>query len=127
VAARAQVDERAPRTSWGFLTNHGNVLLCIVDDPEIRLRDVAARVGITERATQSIVADLVEAGYVTRTRVGRRNRYAVHLDRPLRSPAGPERSVGAMVAGVRARSSTSGSGAASTSGTSSSPRRRLAG
>lgn len=63
---------------WTFVTSHTQVLLCIVQDPEVRLRDVADRVGITERAAQRIVADLVESGYVERTRVGRRNRYRIN-------------------------------------------------
>jgi hypothetical protein len=71
---------------WTFLTNHSHVLVCIARDPEIRLRDVAAKVGITERAAQRIVADLVEAGYLSSTKVGRRNRYNVHRDLPLRHP-----------------------------------------
>ena len=62
---------------WTFLTNHAQVLLCLADAPDIRLRDVAERVGITERAVQRIVADLSQAGYVKRDRVGRRNRYTV--------------------------------------------------
>lgn len=71
---------------WTFLTNHTHVLVCIARDPEIRLRDVAAQVGITERAAQRIVADLVEAGYLSSTKIGRRNRYKVHSDLPLRHP-----------------------------------------
>ena len=71
---------------WTFLTNHSHVLLSIAADPEIRLRDVAQKVGITERAAQRIVADLIEGGYITSTKVGRRNRYAVNPDRPLRHP-----------------------------------------
>jgi len=66
------------RTAWHFLSNHARVLAALHDDAEIRLRDVADQVGITERAAQSIVADLANAGYATRTRVGRRNRYEVH-------------------------------------------------
>lgn len=66
------------RKSWTFVTSHTQVLLCIVQDPEVRLRDVAERVGITERAAQRIVADLVDSGYVARTRVGRRNRYTIN-------------------------------------------------
>jgi predicted ArsR family transcriptional regulator len=62
---------------WTFVTSHTQVLLCISRDPDVRLRDVAASVGITERAAQRIVADLVESGYVERTRVGRRNRYTI--------------------------------------------------
>jgi MarR family len=85
------------RTTWTFVTNHFNVLLCIARDPSIRLRDVAAVTGITERATQAIVADLVAAGYLTRSRVGRRNRYDVHLDLPLRHPVDPERTIGNLI------------------------------
>jgi DNA-binding Lrp family transcriptional regulator len=74
------------KPGWTFLTNHGHVLLCIAKDPGIRLRDVAERVGITERAAQRIVADLVEAGYISRRRQGRRNIYEIHPERPLRHP-----------------------------------------
>src|SRR5581483_5564086 len=63
---------------WTFVTSHTQVLLCVAQDPEARLRDVADKVGITERAAQRIVADLVESGYVERTRVGRRNRYRIN-------------------------------------------------
>ena len=71
---------------WTFLTNHAHTLLCISRDPGIRLRDVAERVGVTERAAQRIVSDLVEAGYLDRLREGRRNYYRVRADRPLRHP-----------------------------------------
>jgi DNA-binding MarR family transcriptional regulator len=67
----------ADTTRWTFLTNHARVLLEIARDPDVRLRDVAATAHITERAAQGIVADLEAAGYLTRTRVGRRNRYRV--------------------------------------------------
>jgi DNA-binding IclR family transcriptional regulator len=73
--------------TWTFLTNHAQVLLCLADTPEIRLRDVAERVGITERATQRILAELVEAGYVKTERVGRRNRYTVDHDHAMRHSA----------------------------------------
>ena len=73
--------------TWTFLTNHAQVLLCLAEAPEIRLRDVAARVGITERATQRILAELVEAGYVKTTRVGRRNRYTVDREHAMRHTA----------------------------------------
>ena len=73
----------AARSDWKFLTNHGLVLLCIADDPGIRLRDIAARVGITERAAHRIVASLVDSGYVTRERVGRRNNYEVRTEMPV--------------------------------------------
>jgi MarR family protein len=69
--------------SWSFLTNHAQALLCIAEDPGIRLREVGELVGVTERAAHRIVAELVAAGYVTRTRHGRRNQYTVHRDLPL--------------------------------------------
>jgi DNA-binding MarR family transcriptional regulator len=72
---------------WHFLTSHSQVLLCLHRDPAVRLRDVAATVGITERATQRIVADLVLAGYVSRQRIGRRNRYSVNTELRMRHPA----------------------------------------
>jgi DNA-binding MarR family transcriptional regulator len=75
-----------PKT-WTFLTNHAQVLLCLAEDPEIRLREVADRVGITERATQRILAELVEAGYVQTTRVGRRNTYVVDREHAMRHTA----------------------------------------
>lgn len=71
---------------WTFLTNHGHVLLCLVEDPKARMREVAIRVGITERAVQRIVAELEEAGYISRRREGRANRYIVHKDLFLRHP-----------------------------------------
>ena len=69
--------------SFGLLTNHGAVLLCIAEDSSIRMREIAATVEITERAAQRIVADLIAAGYVDRTRSGRRNRYTVRTDVPV--------------------------------------------
>jgi DNA-binding MarR family transcriptional regulator len=74
------------KPGWTFLTNHAHVLVCISMDPEIRGRDIATRVGITERAAQAIVADLVAGGYVERTRIGRRNHYRIVMDRKLRHP-----------------------------------------
>lgn len=71
---------------WTFLTNHAHTLVCIARDPGLRLRDVADQVGVTERAAQRIVSDLVDAGYLERLREGRRNSYLVRPDRPLRHP-----------------------------------------
>jgi hypothetical protein len=70
--------------SWTFLTNHSHVLICLARDPKLRLRDLAEQVGITERAVQGIVKDLVAAGCLTRHREGRRNRYDIVADRPMR-------------------------------------------
>lgn len=69
---------------WTFLTNHAHVLICIAEDVSVRSRDIAVRVGITERAVQRIVTELCDAGYVSKARRGRRNLYTVHLERPLR-------------------------------------------
>jgi DNA-binding IclR family transcriptional regulator len=69
--------------SCRFLTNHGRALLCLAYHPELRIRDVALALGITERSAQKIVGDLVRGGYLTRTRVGRRNRYEIHAGMPL--------------------------------------------
>jgi DNA-binding MarR family transcriptional regulator len=76
--------EPDPAPTWTFVTNHAAVLLSIARDPQLRLRDVADRVGITERAAQRIVRDLVDEGYVDRRRVGRRNVYSVVPNRRMR-------------------------------------------
>lgn len=89
-------DARRERT-WTFLTNHAHALICIAREPDIRVRDIADRVGITERAAHSIVGDLVEDGYLTRTRVGRRTRYEVHPDHPLRHPVESDHSVSELL------------------------------
>ena len=73
--------------SWVFLSNHAHVLLCIARDPDTRTRDIADQVGITERAAQRLVSDLIAEGYLTRTKVGRRNRYQINRRGHLRSPA----------------------------------------
>lgn len=72
--------------SWTFLTNHARVLLCLADQPDLRLREAAERIGITERAVQRIVTDLEDAGIVTRSREGRRNHYTVNKEMRLRHP-----------------------------------------
>lgn len=72
--------------SWTFLTNHAHVLVCIAQNREVRLAEMARLVGIGERAVHRIVRDLVDAGYVSTTKVGRRNEYELSLDRPLRHP-----------------------------------------
>jgi DNA-binding IclR family transcriptional regulator len=82
---------------WTFVTNHTQVLLCIARDPGVRLRDVAQQVGITERAAQRIVAELVDAGFLERHRVGRRNHYRLNRDRSMRHPAQHGQDVGALL------------------------------
>lgn len=88
----------APMAGWGFLTNHALVLLCIARDHRTRVRDIAQCTGITERAAQSIVGDLVEAGYLTRHRVGLRNVYEVHPALPLRHPLLRNADIGELLA-----------------------------
>jgi Winged helix-turn-helix DNA-binding len=73
--------------SWTLLTGHGHVLVEVARNPRARIRDISPAVGLTERTVQAIVADLEAAGYLTRTRVGRRTRYTVNPDRPFRHPA----------------------------------------
>ncbi len=87
---------------WTFLTNHAHVLLCVARDPELRHRDLAEKVGITERAAQRIVADLVEAGYLESTREGRRNRYTVHPDLQMRHPVEQPHAIGVLLDVLRA-------------------------
>jgi MarR family len=78
---------------WRFVTNHARVLETIARDPTIRLRDVAVIVGVTERTAAQIVDDLVRAGYITKAREGRRNRYQIHGELPLRHPQHQHRTV----------------------------------
>ncbi|MFA5884078.1 MAG: helix-turn-helix domain-containing protein [Acidimicrobiia bacterium] len=86
-----------PMSTWTFLTNHAHVLLAIAAEPDLRLRDVAERVRITERAAQRIVAELEAEGYLDVRRVGRRNVYRVHRNRPLRHPAERHHKVGDLL------------------------------
>ncbi len=89
-------NETRPR-SWAFLTNHAHVLLCIARDPQVRARDIAQQIGITERAAQRILADLISDGYIKRTKVGRRNRYAIDHRGHLRHPLLRDLSVGPLL------------------------------
>jgi hypothetical protein len=82
---------------WSFLTNHARVLLCIAHDPGVRLRDIAAAVGITERSAHGIVADLATAGYVVKGKDGRRNRYSIQEHLPLRDQIGQQRTIGELL------------------------------
>ena len=83
---------------WTFLTNHAHVLLCIREDQDIRLRDLAAQVQISERAVKRIVADLERTGYLSRKRFGRRNRYEIHDEQLVRSPMARTLEIGALLA-----------------------------
>jgi DNA-binding IclR family transcriptional regulator len=84
-------------TTWNFLTNHGRALLCIAQDPEVRLRDIAASLGITERRAFGIVNDLTEAGYVIKDKDGRRNRYQVQKHLPLPDAVEREQAIGQVL------------------------------
>jgi hypothetical protein len=84
--------------SWTFLTYHARVLLCVANDPGMRLRDIAASLNITERSAFGIITDLVEAGYVVKEKRGRRNRYHIQAHLPLPEPDGRERTVGEILA-----------------------------
>jgi len=84
-------------TSWGFLTNHAQVLLCIAHDPGVRLRDIAASLGITERSAYGIVTDLAAAGYVVKQKDGRRNRYQIQAHLPLPESASRGRTIGEVL------------------------------
>lgn len=88
---------------WTFLTNHGHVMVMLARDPEARIRDLAEGIGITERAAQRIVGDLVDAGYLTRIRVGRRNRYEIDPSVPLRHPLERAHGIGDLLAAVAER------------------------
>jgi hypothetical protein len=85
------------RPNWTFLSTHGTVLLAVVRNPQARLRDIALTVGITERTVQRIVADLEAGQYLARVRVGKRYRYEVHPELPLRHPINAHRDIGALI------------------------------
>ncbi|HEY5630029.1 MAG TPA: helix-turn-helix domain-containing protein [Candidatus Limnocylindrales bacterium] len=85
---------------WTFLTSHAHVLLCVAADPGMRVRDIAEAVGITERAALRVLHDLVEAGYVTSERIGRRNRYRLQPEVPMRHPMERATPVGVLIDGL---------------------------
>jgi hypothetical protein len=97
VARNTKKPAPAPATAWTFLTNHAHVLFCLAADPKATMRAVAARVGITERAVQRIIAELAATGCVTITRVGRQNEYEVQPEAPLRGPFADGRTVGHLL------------------------------
>ena len=114
ITPTAPLERPMPRTNhssasppaWTFLTNHSHVLICLAQEPDARLRDVAERVGITERAVQKIVLDLEQAGVLTRRRHGRCNHYDIHTEPPMRHPVEAHRRVDdllGLVLGPRSR------------------------
>ncbi len=99
-AATSGVGTQRADAGWTFLTNHGHVLVCIAQDPDVLLSEIAERVGIRERAAHRIVTELVDAGYVRRERVGRRNHYTIDPDRPLRHPLEREHIIGELLSAI---------------------------
>ena len=89
--------DQNPSPAWTFLSNHGHVLLCIARDSNVRVREIAGAVGITERAVHRILGELEEAGVIARTRQGRRTHYEIHEELPLRHPIEAEHSVGELM------------------------------
>ena len=93
--------------AWTFLTNHAQVLVCIARDPGIRLREIGERVGITERAAHRIVVELTDAGYITRERNGRRNRYTINAQLPLPDAIAREQNIGELLTILTGATATS--------------------
>lgn len=96
--------------TWTFLSNHAHVLVCIAGQPDLRLRDIAALVGITERAVFAIVNDLEGSGYLKRIREGRRNRYELIADGPMRHPLEAHHTVGDLLDAIAKASPSAASG-----------------
>lgn len=97
------IDPTAP--AWSFLSNHGHILVCIARDPNIRVREIAQAVGITERAVQRILGELEEAGVISRSRKGRRTHYEIDGDLPLRHPVEAEHSIDELLRLARSKAS----------------------
>jgi hypothetical protein len=106
-----KLDSEDTHHLWRFVTNHAYVLACIAADPNVRLRDIAASVGITERTAAQIVNQLEQAGYLTKTRVGRRNQYELHGELSLRYPQDQHRTVGELIRFLHAPSKDGAGGA----------------
>jgi DNA-binding MarR family transcriptional regulator len=85
-------------SGWTFLSNHSHVIICLARDPEMRLRDIAVAVGITERASIRIISELEDAGYIIKERVGRRNRYSIVADKNFRHPLEAHHSIRGILA-----------------------------
>lgn len=101
VAKKAKTVEEKPaseRNRWTFLTNHAHVLILLSQDPSLVLREVATKIGITERAVQRIIADLEQDGFIKREKVGRKNQYHILVKHPLRHPIEAHRTIGDLIA-----------------------------
>lgn len=108
VGERVDAQRLAPGRGWTFLTHHGHVLLAVAQDADLRVKDLASRVGITERAALGILKDLEDAGYVKRTKVGRRTHYTVYPEQPVRHPTSAGRAVEDLLRLVATPSTTHG-------------------
>ncbi len=97
----APVERHADKSVWTFLSNHAHVIILLAADDELRMRDLAEQIGITERAVQRIVADLVGGGFLLVSKDGRRNRYTVQVDMALRHPVEAHRTVKDLLRVVR--------------------------
>jgi DNA-binding MarR family transcriptional regulator len=97
VYSLVMVDNSIPERQWTFLSNHGHVLVQLNRDPNLRIRDIADAVGITERSTQAILVDLETHGYVTVTRIGRRNQYQLNPNSKFRHPAEDQKPISALL------------------------------
>ena len=84
--------------NWTFLSNHAHVLVCVAKNPDVRLSEVAELVGVRERTVHRIVHELIDAGYISVTKVGRNNVYSVDLDKPLRHPLEADHNIQAIIA-----------------------------
>ena len=89
---------------WLFVTSHASVLIEVDRDPDLTVREIAERVGLTERQAHRVLADLVEEGYLTREKIGRRNRYRVNHEVPMRHPAIAQNEVGQLLRALSRRS-----------------------
>jgi predicted ArsR family transcriptional regulator len=107
-ACRSPLVPDLPSPHWTFLTRHAHVLLCIADDPGIRLRDLGDQVGITERAAHRIVGELIADGYLARERQGRRNHYTLRTQLPLPDRVARDQKVGDLLAVLTSRATSSG-------------------
>ena len=94
MAAAKKTPKQTPDPTWTFLTNHGHVLVCLAQNPDIRITEIADLVGIGERAAHRIVSDLAAGGYVVVTKDGRRNLYSVDFSRHLRHPLESDHTIG---------------------------------
>ncbi|MEN9846743.1 MAG: hypothetical protein RIS36_1890 [Pseudomonadota bacterium] len=97
-ASQANKPADGNTSGWTFLSNHSHVIICLARDPEMRVRDIAIAVGITERATIRIISELEEAGYITKEKLGRRNRYSIVADKNLRHPLEAHHSIRGILA-----------------------------